>query len=58
MHIINPHRRHTNRALTLKCIAHIWTSGGLSIDCSTLADKLGFLRVSADLAHVVLLRIT
>ena len=32
MHIINPHRRHTNRALTLKCIVRIWTSGGLSVD--------------------------
>ena len=34
MHIINPHRRHTKRALTLKCIARIWTSGGLSVDCT------------------------
>ena len=34
-HIINTHRRHTNHALTLKCITHniIWTSGGISIDC-------------------------
>ena len=36
MHIINPHRRHANRALTLKCIVRIWTSGGLSVDCCTL----------------------
>ena len=34
MHIINPHRRHTNRSLTLKCMVHIWTSGGLSVDCN------------------------
>ena len=33
MHIINPHRRHTKRSLTLKYIARIWTSGGLSVDC-------------------------
>ena len=33
MHIINPHRRHTNCTLTLKCIVHIRTSGGLSVDC-------------------------
>ena len=32
MHIINPHRCHTNHVLTLKCITHIWTSGGLSVD--------------------------
>ena len=33
MHIINPHRCHANRALTLKCIVRIWTSSGLSVDC-------------------------
>ena len=38
MHIINPHRRHTKRALTLKCIARIWTSGGLSVDCRVAAN--------------------
>ena len=32
MHIINPHRRHANRALTLKCIVRIWTSSGRSVD--------------------------
>ena len=30
---VNPHRRHANRTLTLKCIVRIWTSGGLSVDC-------------------------
>ena len=40
MHIINPHRRHTNRALTLKCMVHIWTSGGLSVDCERFQNYL------------------
>ena len=39
MHIINPHRRHTNRALTLKCIARIWTSGRLSVDCYLMSGN-------------------
>ena len=39
IHIINPHRRHANRALTLKCIVRIWTSGGLSVDCSGFEEK-------------------
>ena len=36
MHIINSHRRHANRALTLKCIVRIWTSGGLTVDWRTI----------------------
>ena len=32
MNIINSHRHHTNRALTLKCTVRTWTSSGLSVD--------------------------
>ena len=51
------YRRHANRALTLKCIVRIWTSGGLSVDWNghffeylvlaytiDLMNDLGFVR--------------
>ena len=41
MHIINPHRRHANRALTLNCIVRIWISGGLSVDCIGTKQNYG-----------------